>query len=1574
MHKPETISCSILIINHTPEVLRAMTHLLTSAGYAVLQAATGAEGLCLARAHQPEIILLDARLPDMDSHVLCGQIKHDALLSQSFLVLLSDMDTPLDNQSIDCGQVADSYLTLPVTDRELLARVADFLRLKHAEDAVRESEIRFRAIFDSSIDAIGISHNGIHTYANPAFLALFGYTNSAELIGTPILPLFSPAERPIILDNIARRSRGEMLPGCYESSGVRKDGSTFDMELHISTYTLQEKHFTLAVIRDITEQKRTEHALSFLLQCGWPSSGEDFFPSLARFLAETLGMDYVCIDRLTGDRLTAHTVAVFHNGHFEENVTYSLQDTPCGDVVGKTICIFPREVSRLFPHDAVLQEMRADSYIGTTLWSADGRPIGLIAIIGRQPLVNPAFAEKILLLAAVRAAGELERLQTEEALRESETTSSTIVQSSPVGITMATVSDGKFVAVNDLFLHDTGYTRDEVLGHTALELDLFVDYADRERLLSQLRAGQRVYCEECCFRIKNGRILTCLISMTTVTVNGRPCILSTIIDITERRQAEEALRESEARFRGIFTGTAVGTAVVAPDGRFLQVNPAFCHFLGYSADELLLKTVLEITAPEDRTVSGQAMQRILANNETVQALEKCYLTHTGEHVWGEVSIAPVCDAHGVPEYLIAQITDITVRKQAEDALRHNEARLTEAQRIGRVGSYAFNIVENTWTSSPVLDHIFGITDAYDRTAEGWLNLVHPEDRVRMADYLQTTILTAHQPFDRDYRIVRPADGAVHWVYGRGEVQCTAEGAPLSLTGMIQDITERKLVEEQLRVNEARFRTLVETIPQKIFTKDRHFRWISINANMARDLGVNPEDVVGKDDYDFFPPALADKYRADDQRVMETGETLDFEERYLQHGKEIWVNTVKTPVRDELGEIIGIFGIFWDITAHKQAEEALQHEQEFTRALLDNITDGVVACDANGRLVLFNRTAREWHGLDALSLPADEWGRYYDIFGPDGVTPLPTDAIPLVRAFRGETVHDAGMTIVATGQPPRHILAGGAPFFDAQHHLLGAVVAMRDITERKRAEQELEETRAILQAALDNSQAGIAIAEAPEGKLRYVNQAGLFMRGKPAEEVVQNIDLQHYVDSWQLLDLAGHPLQREDVPLARAILYGEMCTREFIIRRAANDDVVVWANAAPIHDASGKITAGIVVFLDITDQKKAEAERAALQTQLAQALKMESVGRLAGGVAHDFNNMLGVILGNAEMMMAQLAPTDPLAADLAEIKKAAQRSADLTRQLLAFARKQTVAPRVLDLNEIISGMLKMLQRLIGENIDLTWRPGAELWPVNIDPAQVDQILVNLCINARDAISGVGKLTITTANVQCDEAYCSGHAGVLPGEYLLLTVSDTGCGMTEETRSHLFEPFFTTKGVGEGTGLGLAMVYGVVKQNNGFIYVYSEPGQGATFRIYLPRCARPDAPSPEVLPVLPCPPGHETVLVVEDEPAILSLGQRVLALQGYQVLTASTPSEALQLADTHAGEIHLLLTDVIMPEMNGRDLAQRLRTRYPHLKRIFMSGYTADIIAHHGVLEDGVHFLQKPFTIAELARSVRAALDE
>ena len=520
----------------------------------------------------------------------------------------------------------------------------------------------------------------------------------------------------------------------------------------------------------------------------------------------------------------------------------------------------------------------------------------------------------------------------------------------------------------------------------------------------------------------------------------------------------------------------------------------------------------------------------------------------------------------------------------------------------------------------------------------------------------------------------------------------------------------------------------------------------------------------------------------------------------------------------------------------------------------------------------------------------------------------------------------------------------------------------DISERKHVEEALRESETRFRVLADGAPVVLFVSDVDGGN-RFVNRTYCEYFGVTPDEAVGG--------KWQPL---LHPDDARDYVASFLTAVRERAPfREVArVRRRAGEwrwaDVVSEPRISPAGEYLGHV--GVVV--DITDRKLAEDERTRLQNQLLHAEKMELVGRLAGGVAHDFNNMLAVILGRVELAVTHAGSAE-VRDDLLEIRDAAQRSAELVRQLLAFARKQPILPRLLDLNEAVDAIVAMIRRLIGENIQLRWQPVPELWRVMMDPTQIDRIITNLCINARDAIVDLGTISIEVSNVTVTDDASAKHAGWSPGEYVRLAVRDDGRGMNQETQAHLFEPFFTTKGVGKGTGLGLSTIHGIVEQNQGFIHVVSEPGSGTTFEIYLPRSV--DDPQQTAAPAeRRVRRATETILLVEDERALLTIAKRMLEEWGYTVLATSSPKEALRVAGEHSGAIHLLLTDVVMPEMNGPDLAKALRSRFPGLKELFMSGYTAGVFADRDMVDEDASFIAKPFSGEALAAKVRALLDE
>jgi two-component system, cell cycle sensor histidine kinase and response regulator CckA len=661
-----------------------------------------------------------------------------------------------------------------------------------------------------------------------------------------------------------------------------------------------------------------------------------------------------------------------------------------------------------------------------------------------------------------------------------------------------------------------------------------------------------------------------------------------------------------------------------------------------------------------------------------------------------------------------------------------------------------------------------------------------------------------------------------------------------------------------------------------------------------------------------------------------------------------------------GLIIFVFMRIIPFRAVIKAEEALRDSEEHYRSLFNNMLNGFAYC----RVIFEKDQAKDFIYLKVNKAFEDLTG-LKDVAGKKG-----SEVTPGINELDPELIEIYGR-VALTGKPATFEFYSKSMSMwfsiSAYSPVKEHFVAIFDVIgERKKAEESLRESERRHRELFEGAPVGIFTCNS-NGRPIVVNPAMARLLGFDSPEKA----LEHSAD------LAGNPFvcsERRDEFLRMLRESGHV--EGFEYQTSAADDRDIWlsmnASVAERSENSSFIIEGFVT--DITERKRAEEDRKKLETQLLQAQKMESVGRLAGGVAHDFNNMLSVIIGHAELALSNSDSEEPVHDNLQEIFEAAKRSADITRQLLAFARKQTIDPKVLNLNETVEGMLKMLRRLIGEDIDLAWHPDTNIWPVKMDPAQVNQILANLCVNARDAIAGVGKITIETENVFLDEDYCSEHEGFLPGEFVMLAVSDDGSGMEKGTLASVFEPFYTTKGLGKGTGLGLSTVYGIVKQNEGFINVYSEPGKGSTFKIYLLRHSGEAATiTEEASDQMPQSRG-ETILVVEDESAVLDLARRVLEKSGYTVLAAAGPSEAIALTQGYPGEIHLLLTDVVMPEMGGKDLARRIAESLPNIKILFMSGYTSNAIVHHGILYKGINFIQKPLTRDSLTQKVRAVLDK
>ncbi|MFO7964695.1 MAG: PAS domain S-box protein [Desulfobacterales bacterium] len=770
---------------------------------------------------------------------------------------------------------------------------------------------------------------------------------------------------------------------------------------------------------------------------------------------------------------------------------------------------------------------------------------------------------------------------------------------------------------------------------------------------------------------------------------------------------------------------------------------------------------------------------------------------------------------------------------------------------------------------------------------------------------------------------------------------------------------------ELRESEQKYRFLTEGVSDIVWTLDLDLNPTYVSPLIEKSLGFTPEERMRQKANKMMTPDSFEKVKLTLERELAaecTGNadperTTRIETDYFhKNGCIVPMENVVRGIRNNEGKLIGIQGVSRDITERKKAEIQIQQEKGLSDSIINSLPGIFYLFDEKRKILRLNRRFERVTGY-----AKDELVR----FEPPSL--FNEQESPLIEQSIRETFRTGKSTITAhivskTGERTPFYLTGARLELNERSCLVGVGV---DITHLKKAEEALEEKNKLLQNITDNMLDLLALTDT-RGNVKFLSASHRALGYDPDKEIGENV----------LKNVHPDDLEKAAAALTHSFRNGKW-RRKIQYRHLKADGGYVWLETIGtfIKDSNGKIKELVVSSRDITEVKQAEQERKRMQAQFTQAQKMESVGRLAGGIAHDFNNMLNVIIGYADLAMAKIPPSSPIRNDLQEILTAGRRSTEIVRQLLAFARKQIIAPRSLHLNTTIEdGVIKMLRRLIGEHIDLIWKPGKHVQKVIMDPVQLDQILANLIVNARDAIEGVGKIIIETGMAVLDQAYCKHHPGFIPGEFVLLTVSDNGCGIDKAVLNKVFEPFFTTKEIGYGTGLGLATVYGIVKQNNGFINAYSEPGLGTTFKIYLPVHsgeAGMDRPEKKVK----TPQGRgETILIVEDEETIVDLAKAILEKLGYHVLAAQTPGHAVRLAQTHAGNIDLLLTDVVLPEMNGRTMADHISALNPDIKVVFMSGYTSNIIAHHGVLNKGVHFIQKPFSNVLLAEKVREVLDE
>lgn len=1109
--------------------------------------------------------------------------------------------------------------------------------------------------------------------------------------------------------------------------------------------------------------------------------------------------------------------------------------------------------------------------------------------------------------------------------------------------------DYKYRIVNDAYLNLLGKTRQEIIGHTVAEVlgeRIFVDTikAHLDRCLSgelvkfqfwhdHPQSGQNFMDATYTPLVENGVV-------KGVAIAGR--------DITQIKLAKESIRKSDMRHRTILQTALDGIWLVDAQGHFLEVNQSYCKMSGYSEQELLTMSIHDVENLESPAETTARINQFLKEGKTLFISQ--HRRKDGSVFDVEVSAQYRSEDD---EQFVVFIKDITSHLQTVRALEKKEEQ--------------YRLLFQNQPSGFALHEI--ILDLENKPCDYRFIEVNPA-------FETLTGFSARKLVGNTVLELMP-DTEPSWIETYGQVALTGEPIsfenfsvalnkyfqinayspePGKFATIFYDITDRKKTELELNklqnlYAEAEIAGMVGGWEFDISSSELTWTEQVYQIHEVESKTFKP---TLETSINYYAPSSRPIIEKAVRRAIEFGEPFDLELDILT-GKGV-TKSVHTIGRRQ-NENQTIIGFIQDITDRKQIERAHGRLLAHQRAILDNLPMMAWLKDTESRLEMVNEPYAKacGHSVEECIGKTD-----MDLFPHEMAKEYIADDRLVCSTGQKKQLEEK----IATPDGEKWHQTFKTPIFDDQKRVIGTAGIAQDITARKQAEISIITTNQLLQTIIDSVPMRIFWKDT---ELRYLGCNFNFAQDAGVMHPSDLIGKDDFQLGWK----EQAERYRDD---DRQVIESGVSKISFEEPQTTPGGHQIWLRTSkvPLRNEKNNIIGVLGIYEDITGWKQAWEEKAQLELQLQQAQKMESIGHLAGGVAHDFNNMLGVIIGHVELALMKAQPTSPIISDLKDIQSAAQRSADLTRQLLTFARKQIISPKVLDLNHTVAGMLKMLQRLIGENIHLSWNPATNLWPVKIDPSQLDQILANLCVNARDAIDGIGKITIESRNNSVSESRQKSSPDTLPGDYVRLSVSDDGHGIDKDILPQIFEPFFTTKEFGQGTGLGLSMVFGAIKQNEGFIEVSSEPGQGTTFHIFLPRQQTSATQYPGAAE-LPLHRGTETVLLVEDDQMLLDLVKTMLQISGYTVLPASTIDLAISLAKEHSEQIHLLISDLIMPEMNGRELWDILQVIRPEMKVIFMSGYTADIIAKQGIIEEGIEFLQKPVSFNTLLSKVGEVLD-
>jgi len=1022
-------------------------------------------------------------------------------------------------------------------------------------------------------------------------------------------------------------------------------------------------------------------------------------------------------------------------------------------------------------------------------------------------------------------------------------------------------------------------------------------------------------------------------------------------------KAQRSLGNSEQRFRSLFEKAAIGMILADTEGRLLESNEAFRKMMGYPATEIGRLSIASLSPADGERDHTQLHHELVSGKRDHYQIAKRFVRADDKIIWGRLTASLVYDEAGAPKYVIGMLENLTRRRRAEAARRASEDRFRSLVQRSGSAVICLSADHKILEISGEAARLFGwrrdeaLGKDYFELSLGAVNGAAVARELR-------EVLEGRESWDFEC-VVTDENGADKTYMWHAAQMTNSRERHAGIIAIGQDITRRKMAEEALRASEGKYRELFQDANSIIMRQDVRGKITFFNEFAQKFFGYAEHEILGKNVVGAIVPKR-DSSGADlEAMIRNIGKDPDRyaaneNENILRDGRRVWVAWTNKAIRDDRGRVVEILCVGNDITRTQLAEKALRESEERYRFLYNNTPVMLNSLDAEGRII---RVSDYW--LEVMGFGREEViGRpMIDFFTESSRDHAQKIVMP--EFHRMGMCMDVPLSAVKKSGEVIDVLLSATEETAVDSGNAQYLAAMTDVTERNKAELALRESekryRLLFNSGVDAVFVHHLEADGAPGNFIEVNDIACQRLGYTREQLSQ----------LSPLDIIADMSAEAVCNLGRRLLRSRRFLIELFHETSKGAKIPVEVSAH-LFEFGGKPSA-LLVTRDVTERKH-------LEGQLLQSQKMEAVGRLAGGVAHDFNNILTVIMGYSELLLSQMEETDAMWNEIMEIQKSGARAVALVRQLLAFSRRQVLLPQALNLNTVAEDMAPMLQPLIGEDIELIMQLDPDLGQVRADPAQLEQVIMNLAVNARDAMPSGGKLVIQTREVAAADLEDSDQFDVVGERYVQLSVSDTGSGMDEQTLAHLFEPFFSTKEQDKGTGLGLATVYGIVRQSGGYIAVQSEPDKGSEFRVFLPRV---DEDTPEQIELETLSTGmeqrDETIMVVEDEPVVRALVCSVLRVRGYKVLEAGLGSDALRIAERYEEPIHLILTDVVMPHMSGVEVAQQFTQLHPEARVLYMSGYTDESLGSQYGLDPKIGFVQKPFSSAQLTAKVQQALD-